>query len=130
MPVYMPQPSLLYRRWLFSFASKYSHFQNNVALYNYHNIGGIVNDSSYYDKEKYLQEPIEILELIARLTKILKDNGIHTITDVYALRIVEIDMRGVLRLELFNVLNELELEYKQRAFPRKYPWKGSLSQIT
>ena len=63
------------------------------------------------DKEKYLQEPIEILELIARLTKILKDNGIHTLADVYALRIVDIDMRGigpVLRLELFNVLNELE----------------------
>lgn len=80
-----------------------------------------------------MQEPIEILELIACLTKILKDNGIHTLADVYALRIVDVDIRGiipVLRLELFSVLNELELKYKQRAFPRINSRKGSLSQIT
>ncbi|QNK89466.1 hypothetical protein H7992_07315 [Sporosarcina sp. resist] len=64
-----------------------------------------------FDKEKYLQEPIEMLELSVRLTKILKKNDIHTLEDLITKDTFELEGTGpVFRKELEEVIYEIKLE--------------------
>lgn len=65
----------------------------------------------HIDKEKYLQEPIEMLELSVRLTKILKMNDIHTLEDLITEDTFELEGTGpVLRKELKEVIYEIRQE--------------------
>ncbi|MET3659056.1 DNA-directed RNA polymerase subunit alpha C-terminal domain-containing protein [Sporosarcina psychrophila] len=68
----------------------------------------------HFDKEKYLNESIEILELNVRLYKILKNNHIHTLRDLISRNVKDIvtlpGIGPVLRNELSEVYSEIKSE--------------------
>lgn len=68
----------------------------------------------HIDKEKYLNESIEILELNVRLYNILKNNHIHTLQDLISRNVKDIGtlpgIGPVLRNELLEVFYELKFE--------------------
>ncbi|AMQ06372.1 MULTISPECIES: DNA-directed RNA polymerase subunit alpha C-terminal domain-containing protein [Sporosarcina] len=58
-----------------------------------------------------MKEPIEILELSVRLTKILKKNDIHTLEDLITEDTFELECTGpIFRKELEEVIDEIILE--------------------
>ncbi|MEK5070682.1 DNA-directed RNA polymerase subunit alpha C-terminal domain-containing protein [Sporosarcina sp. FSL K6-1508] len=67
-----------------------------------------------FDKEKYLNESIEMLELNVRLYNILKNNHIHTLRDLISRNVKDIGtlpgIGPVLRNELLEVYYEIKSE--------------------